>query len=199
MPPGTAHPHQIRPLTPEQIANITLFHKEHPWTPWREVMFFLQILVCVAGLICLGCLVKCSEDREKRRRQEAHAKSMLNDTDDVAPTSETEMAELAPAADCATEAVAEGMDGVRTELEKLRLGSYADAFQDNGYDHWPEIRLLPIARFDKLVKSTGMAPNHADRLREQCALQRKVMGLKMAKGVKTSSGMDAVEDTCVIL
>jgi hypothetical protein len=86
------------------------------------------------------------------------------------------------------------MENVRRELEKLRLGQYAEAFEREGYDYWLEILKLPKKRFVRLVFKTSMTANHADRLYEQLAIQRKAMGIR---GERDPDGDDL--ESCVIL
>ena len=60
------------------------------------------------------------------------------------------------------------MDGVRDELARLRLSKYAPAFEEGGYDVWPEILRLPPIRLARLLEmlqraTTRQAPPAAER------------------------------------
>jgi hypothetical protein len=126
--------------------------------------------------------------------------STNDDDDDDGPASDAPglkpVAEALGSESCeaALGARAAGMEHVRRELEKLRLGQYAEAFEREGYDYWLEILKLPKKRFVRLVFKTSMTANHADRLYEQLAIQRKAMGIR---GERDPDGDDL--ESCVIL
>ena len=170
------------------------------WTPWREISFLIMMLSFIV-IVCVGaCIFGWLERRQERLRGARSMRLSTNDDDDdegpasdapglkpvaEAPGSESCEAALGPRA--------AGMENVRRELEKLRLGQYAEAFEREGYDYWLEILKLPKKRFVRLVLKTSMSADHADRLYEQLDIQRKAMGIR---GVRDPDGDDLV---CVIL
>ena len=62
-----------------------------------------------------------------------------------------------------------GVAEVRAQLTSLRLSRYAAAMERHGYDDWTEIRAMGTSRLAKLIRTVGMAENHADRLRDAIA------------------------------
>ena len=89
----------------------------------------------------------------------------------------------------------EGMDGVRYELEMLRMSQYAAAFERHGYDVWGEILSLPPHRLAKLIELVGMSANHSDRFKEALVAQRR--RLKILQVLPSAGG--GGDDSCVIL
>jgi len=183
-------------------ANITAsaLHEADELPLWREAHVAMQLMFVVLFLSLLGGLVWWTEQREKRRLALARAKAMLkDDTHELMNAGGSDCSSTAELAENATDTVIiEGMDGVRHELTKLRLAKYADAFEQHGFDHWPEILRLPRDRFAKLVKLTDMTPNHVDRLQEQLKVQRRASGIQRAAR-EEKPGEDAFEESCVIL
>ena len=145
---------------------------------WRVGVSLLQLLLF---MICVGVGGSFLERRQKQqaevdaaeaRRKRAHEQAMIHDTEE-----ECEQLGLVAAHEQDADAKDDAQD-VRRELDKLRLGRYADAFLKHGYDYWPEILRLPRSRVAVLVEVTGMPINHGHRFREQLAVQREAMGIK---------------------
>ena len=171
----------------------------------KVLLFFgFMLMICYCGFR----IQKCQKQQEERER---NARSILSDTDEGASRG-IEMSEMNPAAEAAAmaeeggssnltlesgDAPQEGMDGVRHELNKMRMGQYARAFEANGYDHWPEILRLPPHRCAKLIGVVGMSTNHADRFKEQLRDQRR--RLKIHQVMPNGGQVDAAEEACVIL
>jgi len=172
------------------------------WTPWREISFLIMMLSFIV-IICVGaCVSRWLERRQERLRGARSMRLSTNDDDDDDDGPASDAPGLKPVAEApgseSCEAAlgprAAGMENVRRELEKLRLGQYAEAFEREGYDYWLEILKLPKKRFVRLVFKTSMTANHADRLYEQLAIQRKAMGIR---GERDPDGDDL--ESCVIL
>ena len=170
------------------------------WNPWREISFLIMMLSFIV-IVCIGaCFFRWFESRQERLRGVRSMRLSTNDDDDdEGPASDAPG--LKPVAEAGSESRetpseprAAGMENVRRELEKLRLGQYAEAFEREGYDYWLEILKLPKKRFVRLVFKTSMTANHADRLYEQLEIQRKVMGIR---GERDPDGDDLT--ACVIL
>jgi hypothetical protein len=141
----------------------------------------LSLLQLLLFMVCVGVGGSYLERRQKQqaaaeaaeaRRKREYAKAMADD-------SEEDGEQLGLVAPCEHDTDSDAQD-VRRQLERLRLGRYADAFLEHGYDYWPEILRLPHSRLAVLVEVTGMAVNHGHRLREQLAAQREAMGIRQA-------------------
>ena len=184
--------------------NMTIYDREEAfgavnWTPWREINLLIMMLSFIV-IICVGaCISRWLERRQDRLRGARSTRLSTNDDDEEGPASDAPG--LKPVAEAGSESRetpseprAAGMENVRRELEKLRLGQYAEAFEREGYDYWLEILKLPKKRFVRLVFKTSMTANHADRLYEQLAIQRKAMGIR---GERDPDGDDL--ESCVIL
>ena len=183
--------------------NMTIYDREEAfgavnWTPWREINLLIMMLSFIM-IICVGALFfRWLERRQDRLRGARSTRLSTNDDDEEGPASDAPglkpVAEAgSESCEAASEPRAAGIENVRQELEKLRLGQYAEAFEREGYDYWLEILKLPKKRFVRLVLKTSMTANHADRLYEQLEIQRKVMGIR---AVRDPDGDDLV---CVIL
>ena len=184
--------------------NMTIYDREEAfgavkWTPWREINLLIMLLSLIM-IICVGaCIFRWLERRQERLRGAKSMRLSTNDDDEEGPAPDAPG--LKPVAEAgsesreaASEPRAAGIENVRRELEKLRLGQYAEAFEREGYDYWLEILKLPKKRFVRLVFKTSMTANHADRLYEQLEIQRKVMGIR---GERDPDGDDLT--ACVIL
>jgi hypothetical protein len=55
----------------------------------------------------------------------------------------------------------EGMEGVRAFLGGVRLGEYAEAFEEQGYDDLPWLSRLGDDLLREICDSLGMKPGHA--------------------------------------
>ena len=183
--------HRAKPKPWNQHANTNLTLAElHS----GELTTVRNILVFFVLIFTLAWIAKWWDTREKKKMKKK--RSVLNDDEAANPS--VEMSELNAAAEEAGAeeggglAVREGMDGVRDELARLRLSKYAPAFEEGGYDVWPEILRLPPIRLSRLLEMVEMSPNHADRFKEALHAQRKkhniVMNLAKPK-----------EEECVIL
>lgn len=194
---------EIEKLFPRQ-HNMTVYDSQEAfggvnWNPWREISFLIMMLSFIV-IVCIGaCFFRWFESRQERLRGVRSMRLSTNDDDDdEGPASDAPglkpVAEAgSESCEAASEPRAAGIENVRRELEKLRLGQYAEAFEREGYDYWLEILKLPKKRFVRLVFKTSMTANHADRLYEQLEIQRKVMGIR---AVRDPDGDDLV---CVIL
>lgn len=185
------------------------FWDNHGSELWSAMRFFflMAFFFCCAGVFALV------ERLQERRAARAREGSMLNDTDDGsgdagrAPThriSSVELGEMEPASDVHSplpandEPQLEGIERVRWELKRLKLEKYADAFEENGFDLWPEIVRLDQDRFRTLVRTAKLPANHAARLNEQLALQRSRLGIRRPGDRAIDEDAD-VDEACVIL
>lgn len=157
----------------------------------------LKLSLILGLVMCIAVAVKLSDARQQKTK----ARGMLSDQDDDKGAScGIEMAELPEDGLHSGDAPADGMEGVRLELARLRLDRYADAFEEHGYDLWAEIVRLPDHRLAKLVELVGMTANHVDRFREQLHLQRRSQGLTASAQPRTSVAADGgADEHCSIL
>jgi len=153
----------------------------------QRMMIFMALLF----LVCVGMMLW--EKRKKRKEAELKAQNL-------AAAAENPALEDGSNTSCAVDPAAEleGMDRVRMELSKVRLEQYVDAFEEAGYDHWPEIQRLPQARFFKLRQATKMSKNHADRLEELLTNQRQQLGVRRVK-TRSDDGRALEDEQCAIL
>lgn len=157
------------------------------------------------GLLLLVCFIICLLKFAERQESKSQRRSMLNDTDaeDVMQGG-LELTELQAAneggstSSTVDNSLLVGMGGVRCELAKLQLEKYADAFEQHGFDNWPEIMRLPRDRFTAMAELTGMSKNHVDRLQEQLAKQRRATNGRVQRAAISGSSSNA-EEVCVIL
>lgn len=148
------------------------------------------LLMCMALFVmCVG--VMFYEKRKQRKAAELKAQTLT-------AAAENPALEDGNSTSCAVDPVSEleGMDRVREELSKVRLEQYTNAFEEAGYDHWPEIQKLPQSRFFKMRQATKMSKNHADRLEELLSKQRQALGVSRVKD-KAQPGME--DEQCAIL
>ena len=205
--PRTLKPRPWQHPSGQVLSNTTVDGFQY----WGEVGTILKVLLLIVALAVMILIGRWFEAREKRKKQQQRQSGMINDRDEAAgPT--VEMTELNPAAEAAAaEAAAagtsaegavgvsvdepwrEGMDGVRDELERLRMSQYAAAFESHGYDVWGEILRLPPHRLAKLIELVGMSANHSDRFKEALVTQRR--RLKILQVLPMAGG----DDSCVIL
>lgn len=195
-PPQPPSPPPSPPSRPPRHPPLSFKDK----TFWQRTaglrVFLFNLSQAILVLSCILGLVTWSERRDERKKRELaelkRQEMMMEDGDDGEAASELTPARLG-------ESPEDDMKEVAAELEKLRLGQYTKAFQENGYDYWPEILRMPRPRLAALVTQTKMSVNHADRLREQLSEQRKRLGIQRIAD-NTKGDMEHLEDEfCVIL
>jgi hypothetical protein len=82
------------------------------------------------------------------------------------------------------------MTSVAEFLTEHELASYADAFDEAGYDSMAQLRRITEPKLQKLVASVRMKPGHEDRLRDALGLPELAAA---AAAVAFAADVDAAE------